>query len=489
MFKEIYAVVLSLLGVPSLAKKEGKSVLTDEQRATISGKYGEQFVDQFLKDLSAHEKDGGGSSAEEIVAIQAKYDAQQTEFDRMKAEHETLKTASAEKEKNLNAVIVKLSNEPEPDVPGERVEANGGKKPSAFAVDMQMLHNKVLDNAINGDGLMALASDTIDTADLKTEFGKYVSDRRYDIITLLFGKVQCTQYMTTKMTEKTEWEAIVSSITDLMQKFTPYWTPNGESKFTPITIKNRKHKFNAALKPAVIIEDVIAYMYDEGLQPKDMPIVKYCIEILMKPKLDEERDRELAVGVYDESKNTNKKDGDAGDLGGSLDGYVTILKKLHADATSKIVRLLKDVSLTRENIYDHFDKIYKEIPLKYRTKKLNILIDPDLLNMYELARDDKFPNSKNEDENKKRLQHTNFTFVTLDGMIGTGVFFITPKENFIHLLSKNKGGSKIFIQAENYDVKLFAEWWESVGFAIEELIFAHVPPVEVPAGSGSGPTV
>ncbi|MFR5736826.1 MAG: hypothetical protein ACLUER_14150 [Odoribacter splanchnicus] len=102
-----------------------------------------------------------------------------------------------------------------------------------------------------------------------------------------------------------------------------------------------------------------------------------------------------------------------------------------------------------------------------------------------MARDDKFPNSKNEDENKKRLQHTNFTFVPLDGMTGTGLFFITPKENFIHLLSKNKGLSKIWIQAENYDVKIFAEWWEAVGFAIAELIFAYVPPKETPDGSGS----
>ena len=108
------------------------------------------------------------------------------------------------------------------------------------------------------------------------------------------------------------------------------------------------------------------------------------------------------------------------------------------------------------------------------------------MNLYELARDDKFPTSKNEDEKKKRLQHTNFTFIPLDGMVGTGCFFITPKENFIHLLSKNKGATKIWLQGENYDVKIFAEWWEAVGFAIAELLFGYVPPVESGSGSGSG---
>ena len=72
-------------------------------------------------------------------------------------------------------------------------------------------------------------------------------------------------------------------------------------------------------------------------------------------------------------------------------------------------------------------------------------------------------------------------------MIGTGCFFITPKENFIHLLSKNRGTTKIWLQAENYDVKVFAEWWESVGFAIAELLFGYVPPVaESGSGTGSG---
>ena len=483
MFKQVLAVVLSVLGISALEKKDGKSTLTEEQRTTLTGKYGDKFVEQFLKDLAAFEENGQEISGKEIEDIQAQLNEKQKDYDRMKADFEKYKRESAAREENLNALINKLSEDPETDLKAEKTET-AQMKPT-FKLDMNMLHNKVLDNAVNGDGLMALAGNTIETEDLKTEFGKYVSDRRYEIITLLFGKLQCTQYMTTKMTDKTEWQAVQSVISDLIQKFTPYWTPSGKVKFTPIVIKNRKHKINYPLKPAEIMEDVIAYLYDEGLQPKDMPIVKYCIEVLLKPKVEEERDEQLAVGVFDESKNKNKNDGDDGDLHGSLDGYITILKQLHEDKEQNIIRLLPGVNLTRQNIYDQFDNIYQQIPKKYRTKKLPIFIDPDLLNLYELARDDKFPNSKNEDENKKRLQHTNFTFVPLDGMTGTGLFFITPKENFIHLLSKNKGLSKIWIQAENYDVKIFAEWWEAVGFEIAELIFAYVPPKETPDGSGS----
>ena len=477
MFDKLLAAVMSRLGITSFEKKDGKYALTEEQRKTLVKMYNEDFVNKCEKDLSGMSDDHGLGNAldykNKLESLQAEYDA--------------FKRNAEEKERNLTELVDTLSEYPEQDKKMEKTQASDRGN---FKLNMDFLHNKVLENFVNGDGLMVNAADTIVTDELREEFGKYVANVKYDIITLLFGKLQATQYMTTKMTEKTVWRAIQSHISDLMQKFTPYWTPSGQSKFTPIEIPNHKHKINVPIKPAEIMEDVIGYLYDEGLQPKDMPIVKYIIEVLLKPKIEEERDEQIAVGVYDENKNSGKKDGDAGDVFGSIDGYITVLKRIHADESLNMIRLLKDVVLTRENIYDKVDEIYREIPKKYRTKSLPIFIDPDLLNLYELARDDKFPTSKNEDEKKKRLQHTNFTFIPLDGMVGTGCFFITPKENFIHLLSKNKGATKIWLQGENYDVKIFAEWWEAVGFAIAELLFGYVPPVESGSdsetGSGSG---
>ena len=229
------------------------------------------------------------------------------QLDALQAEYDAYKKDAEERENNLNELVNTLAESPEPD---RKMEKPQGEQRDVFKLNMNFLHNKVLENFVNGDGLMVNAADTIVTDELREEFGKYVANVKYDIITLLFGKLQATQYMTTKMTEKTVWRAIQSHISDLMQKFTPYWTPSGQSKFTPIEIPNHKHKINVPIKPAEIMEDVIGYLYDEGLQPKDMPIVKYIIEVLLKPKIEEERDEQIAVGVYDENKNSGKKDGD-----------------------------------------------------------------------------------------------------------------------------------------------------------------------------------
>ena len=67
----------------------------------------------------------------------------------------------------------------------------------------------------------------------------------------------------------------------------------------------------------------------------------------------------------------------------------------------------------------------------------------------------------------------------LPSMATSNHFFCTPQDNFIHLRHKNAGASKVWMQAEDYDVKVFAEWWESVGFAFEEAIFAYIDALQV----------
>ncbi|MFR7810654.1 MAG: hypothetical protein ACLU4N_16050 [Butyricimonas faecihominis] len=158
-----------------------------------------------------------------------------------------------------------------------------------------------------------------------------------------------------------------------MQKFTPYWTPSGQSKFTPIEIPNHKHKINVPIKPAEIMEDVIGYLYDEGLQPKDMPIVKYIIEVLLKTKIEEERDEHIAVGVYDD-KNRERKTGMRETCSVRLMLYYRV-EENPRDEPLNMIRLLKDVVLTRE-IFTISLTRFTEIPKKYRTKSLPIFIDP-----------------------------------------------------------------------------------------------------------------
>lgn len=480
-FKKILAVVLSFVGIDELPKKDGKSVLSDDLKKSLSEQFGEKFVEKFGAELAEYEASGASDAdAEQIKSLTRQYTELKANFDKAAKDWEG-------KEKELNAKIEKLGKESEPDG-AEKIDMTGktGVKPGIFKPDMAYMHNKVIDNYFNGDGSMQYSgNDTIKTDELQAEFGKYVTGQRVSFFRDLTKELTVTNYMTTIVTDLMEWRASRAIITSVLQQFTNKWSPSGLSKFTPITVKNYILKVNLPITPSDIIDQFIGYTYDENLTPDEMPIVKYITDVLLRPKLAEDLEQALATAEFVEKPVAN--DGDPGSSAAeSMDGFMTTLKKLKAKAGNKVTWLLDGVELTRENIVDQMEKAVDSVSYLYKKKKMLIHADPDLIVMYQRGYRDKYPITKNEDEGNLRVDFSNFTFAPVDGMLGTGAFFITPKENFIHLMSRNPNNAKIFMQLQNYDVKVFMEFRKGTGFAMEEAIFAYLPPVEPEEDSETG---
>ena len=490
MFAKVMSVVLSFLGISAFAKDEyGKSILLDAQREQLKQKYGEKFLESFEKDLKEFEKDGNSAESAVTAEVRASLEAERDENARMLAEART-KLKNLEKEKaqfeaaikEKDAQIAKMGKVEEP-ANGQTVQAQSGQNMPKFKPDMSMMHNQYLDAAFKGAAYSG--NDTIDTTELQKEFGKYVSSERLQILQDLLGKTESIQYMSTIVTDKTEVRAVQSAIDSVLQAFVPKWTPKGNSEFTPLTIKNYKCKINVPITPSDIMEDILGYLYDENLDPKDMPVVKYIIYQLIIPKLDEEREIALAVGEYKENTATN--DGDpAGEANEVMDGYVTQLKALKEANNEKVTWLLDGETLTDETLIAQIDKAVNQVKPLYKRKTMYIHADPDLVTRYSKAYREKYPWLKNEDGEKVKVDFSNFTFAPLEGMRGTGVFFITPKENFKHLQSKNPQNTKIRMETYHYDVHVMAEWWEGVGFWLAEAIFAYIPPTEDAESSQRG---
>ncbi|WP_300814479.1 hypothetical protein [uncultured Bacteroides sp.] len=490
MFAKVMSVVLSFLGISAFAKDEsGKSILLDAQREQLKQKYGEKFLESFEKDLKEFEKDGNPAESAVTAEVRASLEAERDENARLLAEART-KLKNLEKEKaqfeaaikEKDAQIAKMGKVEEP-ANGQTVQAQSGQNMPKFKPDMSMMHNQYLDAAFKGAAYSG--NDTIDTTELQKEFGKYVSSERLQILQDLLGKTESIQYMSTIVTDKTEVRAVQSAIDSVLQAFVPKWTPKGNSEFTPLTIKNYKCKINVPITPSDIMEDILGYLYDENLDPKDMPVVKYIIYQLIIPKLDEEREIALAVGKYKE--NTATQDGDpAGEANEVMDGYVTQLKALKEANNEKVTWLLDGETLTDDTLIDQIDKAVNEVKPLYKRKTMYIHADPDLVTRYSKAYREKYPWLKNEDGEKVKVDFSNFTFAPLEGMRGTGVFFITPKENFKHLQSKNPQNTKIRMETYHYDVHVMAEWWEGVGFWLAEAIFAYIPPTEDAESSQGG---
>ena len=490
-FKEVVASVLMYFGISAFSKnEEGKSQLTDEQKKQLTDKFGAKFVESFTAELAKAESNG--ETFDEVVTaeMRLKLEAQKAEMDRLKAQAQQLRDEKAA----LEATIAKLEKEPGADggkkVPVNTLEA----KLKEAGVNLSLKHNRFLADYLQGKVSGAYSGDsTIDTQELKTEFGKYVDSNRLEILKGLFGKTESTECMSTIITDKTEVRANQASVIGtVLQQFVPAWTPSGAAKFTPLTIKNYKCKLNVSIIPSDIMEDIIGYMYDEQASTlQSMPVVRYILYQLIFPKLDEEREQALATGRFVENVADGNGAFSASTPLESMTGYLTqLVDKYNYDAddshtTKSGIRWLQkgvtiNVTGANKNVRVTIDAAVKEVadlyPL-YAKKAMKVHIDPVLADAYRREYLEEYKWLKNQDgTHKNDIDFSNFTFAELEGLRGTGCFFITPKENFKHLMSHNPQNVTLRFQEQDYMVKIFGEWWEGTGFWMAEALFAYIAP-------------
>lgn len=457
---------MSFLGISAFAKDaNGHSVLSAGDKQKLTEKWGQQFTEAFVKDLSELETDGV-SAEEAIKGVASEVEAQaKKDAETILQLRNEIKTLKEENEK-----LAKLPGEG-----GEPViDQTGGKMKKEFKPDMSLLHNRAYVAAATGD--VWTGDSTVDTSELKTEFGKYVSSDKMSIFQKLVGPISCTSYMSTIITDKFEVRASQAAIDSVLQTFTPKFTPKGKSKFTPLTIKQFPMKINVEIYPSDIINDVLGYLYDESLEPKDMPIVRYIVEQLIKPKLDEDRELALCKGRYkepaasDSTFTPNKAEE-------TCDGFVTQLCDLKKASDADITWLLDGTAALGEGeeLLGQIDKAVDAVSPLYKNKTMFIHADPDLIVKYGRAYRNKYPTTKNEDGEKIKVDFSRFTFAAIEGMRGTGAFFITPKENFKHVMSRNPQNVGLRMTTDDYTAKVLGEWREGVGFWIKEAIFAYLP--------------
>lgn len=490
-FKEVVASVLMYFGISAFSKnEEGKSQLTDEQKKQLTDKFGAKFVESFTAELAKAESNG--ETFDEVVTaeMRLKLEAQKAEMDRLKAQAQQLRDEKAA----LEATIAKLEKEPGADggkkVPVNTLEA----KLKEAGVNLSLKHNRFLADYLQGKVSGAYSGDsTIDTQELKTEFGKYVDSNRLEIMRGLFGKTESTECMSTIITDKTEVRANQASVIGtVLQQFVPAWTPSGAAKFTPLTIKNFKCKLNVSIIPSDIMEDIIGYMYDEQAATlQSMPVVRYILYQLIFPKLDEEREQALATGRFVENVADGNGAFSASTPLESMTGYLTqLVDKYNYDAddthtTKSGIRWLQkgvtiNVTGANKNVRVTIDAAVKEVadlyPL-YAKKAMKVHIDPVLADAYRREYLEEYKWLKNQDgTHKNDIDFSNFTFAELEGLRGTGCFFITPKENFKHLMSHNPQNVTLRFQEQDYMVKIFGEWWEGTGFWMAEALFVYIAP-------------
>jgi len=315
----------------------------------------------------------------------------------------------------------------------------------------------------------------ISVSELKIAFGTYIGTNQKDILTLLTAPTESQSHMTTIASADLEYRASKAVVDDLVQGFQKGWTPKGSAVFTPIAIPQRRHKFDWEMYPDDIVDSWLGFMADEKTTRAVWPISRYILERLIMPKILDNRELKLiAKGVY-----AAPVVGEAQATGKSMDGFITILEALKTAGTSN-VNFINLATLTADNIFDQVELFSSSVAELYQQLPMEVFISRKWFTAYHRKRRDLHGHDLNYTGQKDMIEGTNMVLTPLPSMNGKDTIFCTPKQNFIRLMNRNDGASNVNIETIDRQVKVFADWYESVGFAIQEAVFASVP---LPQGS------
>lgn len=463
--------VARLLGKSELTVKDGKVVLSEDERNLIEKNYGAGFLKQ-LEETSLEDEDGN-SSARSL-------------FDAAVAHHTSGLMAQL---KDKDSTIAKLQKDievlcamPEPH-PGA-TPAGKQTAQSVTKVNMSAKHNAFAKSFLENPSAVAFAQladggkSLVDVSQVNSEFGEVLPpNARLELLSKgIYLGFADAKHMT-RVQSNTDYKGAEGIFTEVSQQFTDAWTPKGTMKFTPCEIKYRRHKVNVQIRPASIVKSWLVSLYEQGTSIEQKPITKYIIENHLLPKILDDITRSMiAKGKFVDAG--TKNDGDEAPAAkNSMDGFETILAEGLADSNCKM-NFFKDAKnlndLSDKELFDYINQFAEAISSYF--KIMHIYCAPSVYQRYCRVEFDLYGKYSGKENKTGKIRFTSESLVPMESMYGSPILFATPKENFVMLVDYSKAENCIESMEKNhYTLDIIGEYSLATGFKVAEAVFASVP--------------
>jgi len=317
--------------------------------------------------------------------------------------------------------------------------------------------------------------------DLITEYGAYYKAGSQNVTRVLKQMMQPTvteNYMTLLKTDDTVYQLSQGKIADLIQPFQKAFTAKGGMTFTPNKIELNHIKVDDSLYPDDIEATWLGFLSSSDLTRKDWPIVRYIIEQYYLPKIKDNLElKEIFKGIY-----AAPGAGVAGATGTSMDGIGKKITDGLADGTINFANL---GVVTTANIFDKVELFIDHISEVYQGVEMNVFMSKSWEKAYlRDKRSQAYYNIGSDAQIANRIDFTPQSVVGLPSMNGSDVFFATPKDNMLYVQKKDLNKYRFNIEESKREVYFMTDWYEGVGFGINEIVWAYDPTVSVASSSG-----
>lgn len=310
----------------------------------------------------------------------------------------------------------------------------------------------------------------IDVTDIISEYGAYYLNSGQNMARLkrlyIFGR-ETTKFATPIKTDNTVFQLGSSYLDEIVQPFQKDWTAKGNPKFKPNPIPLFHLKVDMDLWPDDIEATWLGWLASNNLSRKEWPFVRYMLEYHVFNQIE----NDLEMKAYYKGIFAAPTPGTAGAAADGMNGLQVLLKTL-VPASNRLT-----IALNASTIYDDIENAYDTLPEEYQNVPMIIGVAPKWKRAF--LKDKRalgYYEHTGPGQIDDKLDFSPAQVVGLPSMIGTDDLFITPRSNFLHVTKKGENSQNMRLEESKRCVSLMTDWWEGLGFGLNELVFTNVQP-------------
>lgn len=257
------------------------------------------------------------------------------------------------------------------------------------------------------------------------------------------------------------YQVLNSIMTHVVQGFKPEWKALGEFHVRDKELKNYHQKINFSFVPAAVLGTFIADWYEEDKKPTDKEIAKRIFDWLFTQITDDVALLSM-IGEYD-------KNYAHGQFGFSIDGFNTLIAKLLENTENPCFKVPL-APITSGNVIEQFMKFERGLPKIFKSKIKEIHCSENVAELYAVAYFNEYGHYPTFGEDKLLKTPLKKRLIVGHDDMDDSVMFATLDGNMLDLRDINNPATITDVQTQDYEVKVFGEFWKGWDFLINEAV-------------------
>lgn len=312
--------------------------------------------------------------------------------------------------------------------------------------------------------------------DLVTAFGSYYLNEGANLERLKSAIRQpavTPSYAKPIVTESDVYRSANTVLGEIVQAFQKAFTTKDDITFVPNEIRLRNAKIDVSLYPDDVKASWLGFLASlTDVERANWPIIRYILESEIAPQIA----HDMETKAYWGGAYVAPTAGTAGTAAGTMDG----LKKLiDTGLTATTINAIALTALpTPSTMVEAIEEFHDDMLASNQAlegAKIRIFMEPKFLRNYFRDQRNTFGANINYQAGVATIDFSsNVELVALPSMAGSGYIFATPVDNFLHVRKVN-GMQSPKVEESRREVALMLDWYEGIGFAYNQLVYAFKP--------------